>query len=70
MSNQANQNENLMNVNVKDILKDYQDQASELVFQSYIKDEQIKNLQTKLKELQAKLKELQAPKSAKEAKNK
>lgn len=61
MNNQTNQNENLMNVNIKDILKDYQNQLTELNFQVFVKEEQIKNLQTKLKELQS-------SKSAKEAK--
>ena len=55
MSNQANPNENSMSVNVKDILKDYQEQVSELTFQSYIKDEQIKNLQQALQEAKDKL---------------
>lgn len=44
-----------MSVNVKDILKDYQEQVSELTFQSYIKDEQIKNLQQALQEAKDKL---------------
>lgn len=59
MSNQEESNP--MNVQIKSIIKRYQQQVSELTLQSYIKDEQIKNLQ-------AKIKELQDSKSAKEAK--
>lgn len=62
MNNQANQNENPMSVNIKDILKHYQDQLTELNFQAFVKDEQIKNLQAKIKELQDKLKELKPAK--------
>lgn len=59
MSNQEESNP--MNVQIQSIVKRYQQQVSELTLQSYIKDEQIKNLQ-------AKIKELQDPKSTKEAK--
>lgn len=43
---------NPMNVQIQSIVKRYQQQVSELTLQSYIKDEQIKNLQAKIKELQ------------------
>jgi hypothetical protein len=59
MSNQEESNP--MNVQIESIIKRYQQQVSELTLQSYIKDEQIENLQ-------AKIKELQDSKSAKEAK--
>ena len=59
MSNKEESNP--MNVQIQSIVKRYQQQVSELTLQSYIKDEQIKNLQ-------AKIKELQDSKSTKEAK--
>lgn len=61
-SNQAEQQNNPMSVNIKDILKHYQDQLTELNFQAFVKDEQIKNLQAEIKELQDKLKELKPAK--------
>lgn len=49
----AKEENNLMDVKIQPILRKYQEQVSELTFQSYIKDEQINNLQTKIKELES-----------------
>lgn len=49
----AKEENDLMDVKIQSILRKYQEQVSELTFQSYIKDEQINNLQTKIKELES-----------------
>ena len=49
----AKEENNLMDVKIQPILRKYQEQVSELTFQSYIKDEQIKNLQKRINELES-----------------
>ena len=49
----AKEKNNLMDVKIQSILRKYQEQVSTLTFQTYVKDEQIKNLQNKIKELES-----------------